>query len=174
MRDPALKLTYWQRQGLQRQLRQASEARVYRRLLALLLLDRGDSPAQVAETLGVARRTVYYWLAAYTRAYNPADLDDAPGAGRPTLWTDHARALLRELLATTPDCRGYYAGNWTVPLLQEELEQGTGIAFSEDAIRDELHRLGYVWKRPRYVLDPDPEVEKKTTDSLADRPPGAA
>jgi transposase len=59
-------------------------------------------------------------------------------------------------------------------LLQEELEQGTGIAFSEDAIRDELHRLGYVWKRPRYVLDPDPEVEKKTTDSLADRPPGAA
>src|SRR5262249_1730947 len=24
--------------------------------------------------------------------------------------------------------------------------------------------LGYVWKRPRYVLDPDPELEKKTAD----------
>lgn len=27
-------------------------------------------------------------------------------------------------------------------------------------------RLGYVWRRPRYVLMPDPEREKKTPNSL--------
>ena len=32
---------------------------------------------------------------------------------------------------------------------------------SDTALREQLHRLGYVWKRPRYVLLPDPEREKK-------------
>jgi Winged helix-turn helix len=79
--------------------------------------------------------------------------------------------LLRELLAGTPTARGYYAVNWTVPLLQEELRHGTGDRFADDTIRRELHRLGYVWKRPRYVLDPDPELEKKTADLPAGRGP---
>ena len=36
-----------------------------------------------------------------------------------------------------------------------------GVAY---VIRRQLHDLGYVWKRPRYVLDPDSERDKKTTD----------
>src|SRR4051794_11707313 len=30
-----------------------------------------------------------------------------------------------------------------------------------------LHRLGYAWKRPRYVLAPDPQREKKSRLSLS-------
>jgi Winged helix-turn helix len=56
---------------------------------------------------------------------------------------------------------GYFAVNWTVPLLQEQLEHGTGERLSDDTIRRELRRMGYAWKRSRYVLDPDPEEEKK-------------
>ena len=39
-----------------------------------------------------------------------------------------------------------------------------------DGVNDcrELDRLGYVWKRSRYVLDPDPDCEKKKTDSMVD------
>jgi transposase len=77
------------------------------------------------------------------------------------------RALLPTLLGQTPDQLGYFAVNWTVPLLQEQIEHGTGQRLSEDTIRRELDRLGYAWKRGRYVLDPDPEREKKTADSQA-------
>jgi hypothetical protein len=35
------------------------------------------------------------------------------------------------------------------------------VQVSDTALREQLHRLGYVWKRPRYVLLPDPEREKK-------------
>src|SRR5438309_1040328 len=84
---------------------------------------------------------------------------------RPSLWTEELKVLLRTLMADyTPDQLGYSAVDWTVTLLQEHLESCTGQRLSDETIRRELHRLGYVWKRPRYVLDPDPEFEKKTAD----------
>lgn len=70
--------------------------------------------------------------------------------------------LLRTLMQTSPDRLGYFAVNWTVPLLQEQIDHTTGLRLSEDTIRRELDRQHYVWKRYRYVLDPDPDLEKKT------------
>jgi transposase len=172
MSGQLLHLTTWQRRRLQRQLLQTRDARVYRRTLAILEIAQGKRLAQVAHTLGVSRRMVYYWVEDYTQRHDPADLRLEDRPGRPTLWTEESRALVQELLTGSPTARGYYAVNWTVPLLQEELRQGTGTCFSDDTIRRELRRLGYVWKRPRYVLEPDPELRKKTADSPAD--PGLA
>src|SRR5437667_7971682 len=172
MSRPPLTLTAWQRRRLQRQLRQTPDARVYRRTLAVLEVAQGKPVAQVAHTLGASRRTVYYWIEDYARRHDPADLRLEHSPGRPTLWTEDTRALVQELLTGAPTERGYYAGNWTVPLLREELRHAAGRSFAADTIRRELHRLGYVWKRPRYVLDPDPELEKKTAYSPAN--PGPA
>ena len=52
--------------------------------------------------------------------------------------------------------------NWTVPLLRAYFHDQADCWLSEDTIRRQLQRLGYVWKRYRYVLPPDPEREKKT------------
>jgi hypothetical protein len=61
---------------------------------------------------------------------------------------------------------GHLATGWTVPLLQQVLAQGRPEpALSEDTIRRRLHERGYVWKRFRYVLSPDPQREKKTPAS---------
>ncbi|HTU18301.1 MAG TPA: hypothetical protein VMG10_09610 [Gemmataceae bacterium] len=57
--------------------------------------------------------------------------------------------------------------SWAVPLLQEHLFQHGGRWLSDDTIRRELDRLGYVWKRFRHVLPPDPEREKKTRHPAA-------
>jgi transposase len=171
MSQQPLTLTPGQRRQLQRLLEQTQDARLYRRALAILEIARGTPIAQVARTLGVSRRVVYYWFEGYVERHDPADLAPGHSPGRPTLWTEEARALVQDLLAGPPTARGYYAGNWTVPLLQEELRHGTGDRFSDDTIRRELRRLGYVWKRPRYVLDPDPELEKKTANSPANRGP---
>lgn len=160
----SLTLTAWQRRRLRSQLHQAQDARLYRRTLAILEVAQGQSPTQVARRLGVSRRMVYYWIEAYSLRHDPADLIPEYSPGRPTLWTEEVRTVVQDLLTRSPTERGYYAVNWTVPLLQEELGHATGTCFSDDTIRRELHRLGYVWKRPRYVLDPDPELEKKTAN----------
>lgn len=167
--EQRLMLTAGQRWGLWCQLQQTRDARVYRRTLAMLEVDRGKAIAEIARTFGVSRRTVYYWVEDYIRRHEPDDLVPAGRPGRPTLWMEETRTLVQQLLRVAPTERGDYAAHWTVPRLQEELWHATGNRYSDDTIRRELHRLGYVWKRPWYALQPDPELEKKTADSAADR-----
>jgi transposase len=169
-----LNLTRWQRLRLRRQLKQTRDARVYRRTLALLDYDRGESVSHIARRLGVTRQSVYNWVAGYAQAPDPERLGDASRSGRPSLWTDDLRAVFQALVEQTPDQLGYFAVNWTVPLFQDALAEHTGQRPSDDTIRRELDRLGYVWKRSRYVLDPDSEREKKTLDSPENPQPAAA
>ncbi len=150
---------------MQTMLRETDDARLCRRLLAILEYDRGMSVNDVAELLGVSRQSVYNWIARAREGDSGDELRDAPRSGRPTKAGEVFDALLRTLLILPPERFGYRATHWTVPLLREQLEKNTGEQYSADTVRCGLHRLGYAWKRPRYVLMPDPEREKKTRNS---------
>jgi len=155
-------LAPWQRRRLQRQLRATHDARLFRRTLAVLEVARGEPVASTARRLGVTPRAVYHWLAAYARAHDPAALRDGDRPGRPALLTAGDRELLRELLlGPSPQDLGYFATDWTVPLLREHLARRTGRRPSDDTVRRELERQGFVWKRCRYALDPDPQLGGK-------------
>jgi transposase len=147
-----LQLTWSQRQRLGKQLKEARDARLYRRTLAVLEVGRGRSIAEVAHALDVSRQSVYNWRASYAQAHDPRVLEDESHPGRPSFWTEDHQALLRWLMEHTPDAFGYFAVNWTVPLLQEEWERGTGLRLSDETVRRGLQGLGYVWKRGRYEL----------------------
>jgi transposase len=162
-----LKLTYRQRRHLRQQLKATPDARTYRRVLAVLELDRGRSAAAVAAMLGVARQSVHNWASAFVRDPGPAALREGDHTGRPPLLAEPAEALLPSLMGQSPQEFGYPHTDWTVPLLQQELEKGLGRRPSDETVRRALRRLDYIWKRPRYVLDPDPQREKKTADSPA-------
>jgi transposase len=151
-----------QRRTLRNQLHRAGETSYYRRLLAVLELDRGKGVAEVADALGVTRQSVYNWAQAFAACPQPETLQDHYGRGRPSAWTAELEALLLASLEQHPHELGYPWVNWTVPLLQEHLDRQGGCWLSDDTIRRALDRLGYVWKRYRYVLPPDPEREKKT------------
>lgn len=158
-------LTARERKEIRAKLRQTRDARLYRRLLAVLESDRGAPVSEIAELLGVSCQSVYNWIARFRERGDAAELGDAPRSGRPTRAGEVVDILLRTLLMLSPERLGYHATHWTVPLLQEQLRQNTGEQYSSDTVRRRLHRLGYVWKRPRYVLAPDPEREKKTPDT---------
>lgn len=169
-----VQLTASQRRRLQGQLRRAADASYYRRLLAILELDRGKAVAEVAALLQVTRQSVYNWARSFEACPEPATLHDRYGVGRPSAWTEDLEALLLASLEQRPDELGYDGVNWTVPLLREHLYRRGGCWLSDDTIRRELDRLGYVWKRCRYVLPPDPEREKKTGHPAAAAGPAAA
>lgn len=176
------KLTSRQRRRFQQQLKQCSDVRQYRRLLALLEVDRGEPVAHVAKRLGVTRQSVHHWMHACQglAAGAAADaLEDQPRSGRPSVWDEGMRELLDQWLAESPEEHGYAVASWTVPLLAEQFRHARDQAVSEHTLRRELHRRGYTWKRSRYVLEPDPEREKKTkhfaafsTAWAAERDPG--
>jgi transposase len=161
-----LHLTSAQRRRLEQQLRATRDVGLYRRTLAILEAASGRSVAEIARLLRTSRVAVYRWIGCYDRARDPICLADHRGGNRPSLWTEEFQAALRSCLGQRPDHFGYQAVEWTVPLLQEHLENWGGERPSATSIRRQLHALGYVWKRPRYVLDPDPEREKKTADPL--------
>jgi transposase len=162
-----LQLTPAQRRRLEAQLRHTRDAAVYRRTLALLEVARGEPIAGIAGRLHVSRASIYHWLDRFQASADPQTLAQRAGAGRPSAWSASRRAALDRALAGRPGDWGYLAVEWTVPLLRDYLADEAGGGLADDTIRRELHRRGFVWKRPRYVLVPDPQREKKT----ADRPP---
>ena len=162
-----LHLTASQRRRLEQQLRSTRDAGFFRRTLAVLEAAGGRSIAEIARLLRTSRVSVYHWIDCYDRTRDPTCLADHRGGNRPSLWTEELQAVLRSSLGQRPDHFGYQAVEWTVALLQEHLARWAGESPAATSIRRQLHAMGYVWKRPRYVLDPDPEREKKTAD-----PPG--
>jgi transposase len=169
-----LNLTPWQRRRLRLQLAEARDARVFRRTLAVLEFDHGRCAADIARMLGVTRQTVYNWIETYTEGHDPASLEEQTGRGRPPSLDEDQEHLLEVLLAGSPQDYGYPHVSWTLPLLQEALEIATELRLSQATLRRALHRMDYLWKRPRYDLVPDPEREKKTPDPPPNPRPAAA
>lgn len=135
----------------------AAEPRVrrWKRVRALLLRADGLTVEAVASTLGCSQASVYAWTAAW-RQHGVAGLRAGDHGGGQVKVDAVAESMLQRLLATDPQACGHQATGWTVPLLQGELAQ-VGYAVGARTVRRALHRLGYRWKRPQYVLGrPDP------------------
>ena len=149
----ALRLTARDRDTLGHAARHTPDAREARRALALLDLDAGESPARVAVRYRVSRSTVYEWAARWQDTDRPrADrLRDADRTGRPPATRDAVEEALAALMPTTPTDHGYRHPTWTTPLLLAHLGRH-GVRASDTTVRRALHRLGYRWKRPRFVL----------------------
>lgn len=137
------------------------DARAVRRMMAVLLVMQGHSQAQAAAMLGVAELSVWRWLERYRQSRDPLVLHDAHRSGRPRVLETPDLEQLRVLLQSSPQGRGLAAVNWSVPLLQQELRREGGPDCSRATLRRALHELDLVWKRPRYVLERDPDAEGK-------------
>ena len=137
-------------------------ARNWRRMRAIELLAEGSKPEAVAEALRCARSSVYAWAKAW-REMGLWGLREGSRSGRKRSLQGRAELLLEELLLKegNPQSRGYRSSGWTVPLLKSELAKA-GYVVSERTVRRTLKRLGFRWKRPKYVLGrPDPDHESK-------------
>ncbi len=156
-----VEMTSEQRVALDAALTTAKRLRDWRRLQAVHLLDLGREAPEVAEALGCSVSSVYYWADDW-RSGGLAALTERPhGGGRPRRLDTDAEAEVEHLLGDDPQTHGYAATDWTVPLLRTTLAQDDH-AVSERTLRRALHRLGWRWKRPKYVLGrPDPAYEAK-------------
>jgi len=153
-------LTDAQRAELETTVGTEKRTRVWKRYQAVLLLAAGQPPATVADNLRCGVSSVYTWAAAWCRD-GVAGLAEGPHPGAARRVDVTGAALLGELLASDPHGRGHRATGWTVALLHTELARA-GYAVSTRTVRRAVHRLGYRWKRPQYVLGrPDPAYEGK-------------
>lgn len=155
-----LVVTVAQRAELAAAVAAEKRTRPWKRYQAVALLAEGHAPAVVAHSLRCSVSSVYAWAAAW-RAGGLAGLAEGwhPGAARRL--DVPGEGVLTARLGDDPQTHGHQATGWTVPLLRTELA-AAGYRVSARTVRRALHRLGYRWKRPRYVLGrPDPAYEEK-------------
>jgi len=153
-----LVLTETQRAAIAAAAAREKRTRSWKRNQAVLLLGSGQSPAAVAEALGCCVASVYPWAARW-RAAGLGGLREGPHPGAARRVDAAGEAQVAQLLASDPQQCGHQATGWTVPLLRTELA-AAGYAVSARTVRRTLHRLGYRWKRPQYVLGrPDPDYD---------------
>jgi transposase len=138
-------------QSWQRALRQG-ESQLLKRLTALQRLADKIEPAQIAEQLGVARSTIYRWLADFIeKGEQSFHFQHSPG--RPTKLTSAQQNRLGQLLDAGPQANGFTAAIWTASLIVELIEHEFGQKFKPGYIPQLLAKLGFSYQKARFISD---------------------
>ncbi len=72
--------------------------------------------------------------------------------GRAPKVTPEWLAELQRVIELDPHTVAVNSANWTTQLLADYLKQQTGIDTDQETVRDYLHRLDYVYKRPNWTV----------------------
>jgi transposase len=132
---------------LQEAARGHRNTRTWPRMQAILLAKQGDTATQIARALGVSRRAVQAWVAAYNRGGLEA-LPDRPHPGRTPILPRDQEPRFRERIDAPPrpedgvcELRGAD--------IRRILEQEFAAQYTRDGVYKLLHRLGYSDLMPR-------------------------
>jgi transposase len=118
MRKQHVQLSEAERDALEALVRKGkSSARIYRRALGLLELDRGKTLAAVAETTGVTYQTISTLRDKY-KEQGLGCLEDKPRTGRPAEITGEQRAKITALACSKPP-EGH--SRWSLRLLADKV-----------------------------------------------------
>jgi transposase len=160
MHDPNVSLTKQELVALEAVLKNERKVRQWQRYRAVWLLAHGQSVHAICQTLGCCSASVYNWAGRW-REGKIEGLLEGSRPGRSRSFDEAGEALLDNLLSQDPLQHGFHATGWTVDMLRAQVEK-SGYSVSERTMRRTVHKLGWRWKRPKYVLGrPDPDYEQK-------------
>lgn len=118
-----------------------------RRRRAIQLLEQGFQPVEVARQLGVDRRSVRRWKAAY-RQRGENGIRARPAPGRPPALDAKAKARLERLLLKGAEAAGFATDLWTCPRVAELIVERFGVAYHVDHIGRLLRGMGWSPQKP--------------------------
>jgi len=118
-----------------------------RRLRALALLEQGLAPVDIAQRLGVDRRSVRRWKSAARRGGSQA-LAARPVPGRPPKLQSRHQPRLEKLLLCGAQAAGFANDLWTCPRIAHLIEREFGVAYHVDHVGRLLRGLGWTPQRP--------------------------
>lgn len=109
-----------------------------------------ESPEFVGAGLGLNRRTIYRWLAAYHKGGVDA-LKAKPIPGAPTKLTAAQMARLARIVRTkTPQQLKFEYTLWTLAIIREVIRRQFGVLLWKVSVGRLMGRLGFTPQRPLY------------------------
>lgn len=144
-----------------------------RRRKAISLLYKGHQPVEVARMLGVDRRSVRRWKAAWVK--NGQDgIEAKPASGRPPKLNADEKSRLEKELLKGARTAGFPTDLWTCPRVTHLIDELFGVRYHVDHVCRVLRALGWSPQRPerraaerdedeiqRWVKEEWPRVKKK-------------
>ena len=118
-----------------------------RRKRALTVLEEGRAPVEVARLVGVDRRSLRRWNAAYRRQ-GAGGLAARPVPGRPWKLTARQREQLEVMLVLGAGASGCENDRWTCPRVAQVIRRRFGIGYHVDHLGRLLRALGWTPQRP--------------------------
>lgn len=119
-----------------------------RRLRAIALLTQGLLPHEVAERLGVDRRSVRRWKRAYRRK-GPEGVKAQPASGRPPKLTARQRRLLVRWILQGPQAFGFRTTLWTCQRIAQLIHDRFHVTYHPDHVGRLLRACGLTPQRPQ-------------------------
>ena len=144
-----------------------------RRRRAISLLYKGHQPVEVAQMVGVDRRSVRRWKAAWLQGGREA-IEAKPASGRPPRLSVEEKSRLEQELLEGARAAGFPTDLWTCPRVAHLIEGLFGVRYHVDHVCRLLRSLGWSPQKPerraaernedeiqRWVKEEWPRVKKK-------------
>lgn len=164
MPRPGLRLSEQERRDLVAQYQDArsqADVDMSLRIQALLLVSRGNRERDVAQVIGVGRRTLQDWIHRY-RQKGIAGLTQGPFTGSKSRLTDEQKAELTRIIAAGPQEAGLDTGVWTTPIIVKLVRDLFGVSYHPDHMNKILHGLRFSVQYPAKKLSKADEKAQRT------------
>lgn len=119
-----------------------------RRERAIELLKQGNRPVDVARMLGVQRRSVRRWKAAY-KAEGMLGIKAKRAEGRPPKLSNKQKKRLEKVLLKGAKTAGFNTDLWTCPRIAQIIEKHFTVKYHVDHVGRLLHSMGWTPQRPQ-------------------------
>ena len=152
---------------LQRLLRSRSTSSGLRRRCQLIwLLAGGATLAEASEWAEIHYTNAHLWVKRFLES-GVAGLSDRPKSGRPRLYGKDIDTEVIKVAAARPKDLGLPFTTWSLPKLQEYLNQQPGLqGITQSTIRRRLHQEGFhFYEGQTWCESNDPDFELKKTKS---------
>lgn len=130
----------------------SGDAKMIRRIMALLDFSHGNSPDEIASKHGVAVSSVYKWLKQLV-TWGVASLKPKWKGGRKSKLSPSQKKRLCELIKAGPQAAGYPQGCWSGLLVQDLIWREFGVLFNAHYVCELLKTLGFSYQKARFVSD---------------------
>ncbi len=156
--DGSIALSDEQRKAVMKLLRSTDDVRTFRRAQVVLLLGNGFSYRDV-HAVAFASFDFIADVVQRFRSGSVEALVDRPKEPEEPAWLED---VLGWLVEKTPEDFGYFRSRWSCETLAEVLAWKKDVHVSAETVRRALHRVDFVWRRPRPVLGrKDPDYDRK-------------
>ena len=139
-----------------------------RRRRGMALLKEGCTPVEVARQMGVDRRSVRRWKAAY-RKRGEAGIQARPAPGRPPALDAKGKKRLVKILLKGAHAAGFPTDLWTCPRVAQVIWDRFGVDYHVDHVGRLLHGLGFSPQKPtrRAIERDEAEIQRWVKVRLA-------